>query len=81
MRLTLETDDGAQILMSYRGFRTGPPEVLARLASGERVDPVEYYFRIVPFFETGDPRYSWLNSIVCVGFGDRLAEGLPLHGA
>jgi len=75
VRLTLETDDGAHILMTYRGVRTGPPEVMKRIAAGERVDPAEYYFRIVPFFETGSEKYAWLNSIVCVGFGDRLADG------
>lgn len=75
VRLTLITDDDAVILMSYRGIRTGPPEVLARLAGGERVDPSEYYFRIVPSFETGDERYAWLNSIVAVGTGDRVPEG------
>ncbi len=75
VRLTLETDDGAHILMTYRGVRTGPPEVMARMAAGEHIDPAEYYFRIVPFFETGAPQYAWLNSIVCVGFGDRLKDG------
>lgn len=75
VRLVLETDDGAHILMTYRGIRTGTPEVLARIASGEYVDPADYYFRIVPFFETGSERYEWLNRIVCVGFGDRVKAG------
>lgn len=75
VRLVLETDDGAHILMTYRGIRTGAPEVLARIASGEYVDPAHYYFRIVPFFETGSEKYAWLNSIVCVGFGDRVKAG------
>jgi hypothetical protein len=75
VRLTLITDDDAVILMSYRGIRTGPPEVLARLAGGERVDPSEYYFRIVPSFETGDERYAWLNSVIAIGTGDRVPEG------
>ena len=75
VRLVLETDDGAQILMTYRGIRTGTPAVLARIASGEYVDPAEYYFRIVPFFETGSEKYAWLNSIVCLGFGERVKAG------
>jgi hypothetical protein len=75
VRLVLETDDGEHILMTYRGIRTGTPEVLARIASGEYVDPAEYYFRIVPFFETGSKKYEWLNSIVCIGFGDRVKAG------
>jgi hypothetical protein len=75
VRLVLETDDDARILMTYRGYRAGSPDVLARIASKEYVDPSEYYFRIVPFFETGSAKYAWLNSIVCVGFGDRVAAG------
>lgn len=75
VRLVLQTDDDATILMTYRGIRTGDPAVLARIAAGEYVNPSEYYFRIVPFFETGSPKYAWLNSIVCVGFGDRVKAG------
>ena len=75
VRLVLETDDGAHLMMTYRGIRTGPPEVLARIAAGEYVDPSEYYFRTIPFFETGSDKYAWLNSIVCVGFGDRVKAG------
>jgi hypothetical protein len=75
VRLTLRTDDNAVILMSYRGIRTGPPEVLARMAAGERVDPAEYYFRIVPSFETDSPTYAWLNTIIAVGLGDRVPAG------
>lgn len=68
-------DDGAHILMTYRGIRTGTPAVLTRIASGEYVDPAEYYFRIVPFFETGSEKYAWLNSIVSLAFGDRVKAG------
>jgi hypothetical protein len=75
VRLTLETDDGACVHMRYGGLRHGPPEVMARLARGEAVDPGEYYFRIVPRFETGDARYAWLNAIVAVGIGERRAAG------
>ncbi len=75
VRLTLKTDDGASILMTYRGYRQGPPDVLARLAKGEAVDPSLYYFRINPLFETASERYAWLNNVVAVGVGERLADG------
>src|SRR6266705_3217069 len=52
LRLTLETDDGARIELSSAGLRHGPPEVLAALARGERVDPHAYYFRTTPRFST-----------------------------
>jgi hypothetical protein len=75
VRLTLQTDDGALIYMSYRGVRHGSPEVTARLARGERVDPTEYYLRTAPFFETAAPAYAWLNKIVAVGVGERRPNG------
>ena len=75
VRLVLTTHDGAHILMTYHGFRTGPPEVLERLARKEPVDPSEYYFRIAPRFETGSEQYAWMNDIICVGYGERLDVG------
>ena len=38
-RYTLETDGGALVQVTSQGLRHGPPEVLARLAAGEAVDP------------------------------------------
>src|SRR5579859_4240630 len=75
VRLTLKTDGGALIGMSYRGIRHGPPEVLARLDRGERVLPSDYYFRTTPLFETGAGEYDWMNRIVAVGIGDRRSDG------
>jgi hypothetical protein len=71
VRITLQTDDGASILMSYRGLRHGPADVMAALGRGEIVDPSRYYFRIAPVFETAAPAYAWLNKIVAVGSGRR----------
>ena len=53
VRLMLETDDGALILMQYKG-------VFAQGAS---------YIRAAPLFETGDERYAWLNDVLSVGLG------------
>ncbi len=77
-RLVLETADGALIEMTYAGIRAGTPDVLARLARGEPVDPADYYFRINPLFATADSRYAWLNDVLAVGTGHRLPEG-PLY--
>src|SRR5262252_9761458 len=65
-RYTLRTRDGALVYVRNRGVRSGPPEVLARLARGEAVDPASYYFRTVPQFETGAPQYAWLNDLLAV---------------
>jgi hypothetical protein len=75
VRLTLQTDDGALIYMSYRGVRHASAEVTARLARGERVDPSEYYLRTAPFFETAAEPYLWLNKLVAVGVGERRPDG------
>lgn len=76
VRLTLETDDGALVLMCYRGVRHASDEVSARIAKGEHVPPTEYYLRTTPFFETSDPRYAWLNGVIAVGVGERLPDGV-----
>jgi hypothetical protein len=75
VRLTLETDDGALIGITYKGLRHGPPEVIARIEKGEEVDPASYYFRINPMFETASEKYAWLNGILAVGIGHRFADG------
>lgn len=76
VRILLQTDDDALILMTYRGVRTGPKGVLKRLDEGENVDPSEYYFRTTPIFETADPKYDWLNRRLFVSNGIRLPNGV-----
>ena len=75
-RILLETRDGDKIMMSYRGIRHGPPGVLRRLAEKEPVDPAEYYFRTAPAFETSSANFDWLNRVIAVGCGQRLADGV-----
>src|SRR4051812_48490679 len=38
-RYTLETDSGALIYVLAQGLRTGPPDIMQKLRSGEVVDP------------------------------------------
>jgi len=78
LRVTLETDDGALVDLRSFGLRHGPPEVIAALGRGERVEPSAYYFRTLPRFETGHPSYAFLNRILAVATGNRRAEG-PLY--
>jgi hypothetical protein len=75
VRMVLKTRDQALIGMTYRGIRQGPADVIARLNQGEAVDAASYYFRVAPFFETGASQYAWLNNIVTVGIGHRIATG------
>ena len=78
-RYTLETSDGALIYVRNRGYRHGPAEVLRKLANGESVDPGLYYMRTTPRFETGDPRYAWLNRVICVASGARRTDAGSLR--
>jgi hypothetical protein len=75
VRLVMETDDGAMIGMTYLGMRHGPKEVLDRIARGENVNPSEYYMRATPYYETSSEKYGWLNRIVSVAYGHRMAGG------
>ena len=75
VRVLLETDDGQLIAMTYQGLRHGPKEVIDAIARGEAVDPIAYYMRVVPTFETASEKYGWLNRIVAVAHGHRIATG------
>jgi len=79
VRSLWETDDGALIYVSYAGRLVIPGSVMARFrdpAAVEAIAPEEYYFRILPTFETASPGYVWLNELVAVGIGRRTADGV-----
>ena len=78
VRVVLQADDDALILLTYQGLRYGPPEIMARLTAGDPVDPAEYYLRTTLYFETSDKRYSWLNKLVAVATGYRPPTG-PIY--
>jgi hypothetical protein len=59
LRVTLETDDGALIHMTFSGIR----------------DDANHYFRTVPRFETAEPQYAFLNRLLAIGIGEIRADG------
>src|SRR5580658_8650524 len=75
VRLVLRTTDEALIVMTYTCLRAGPPIVIEKLDRGEPVDPASYYFRMNPMFETSSRKYDWINRIIAIGIGHRLADG------
>jgi len=75
VRLVMQTDDDQLIAVRYRGVRHGPKEVLARIGRGENVNPSEYYMRATLYFETSSEKYDWLNRVVTVAYGHRVAGG------
>jgi hypothetical protein len=71
-RYTIATDDGVLIMVENRGVRFGKPEVMERLAKGEKVDPAEVYCRTVATFEAPrDGKYAWLNHTLIIGNVER----------
>jgi hypothetical protein len=62
VRLTLKTDDGALILVSYNGI-------------GQTTN-AGASLRMAPLFETGDSRYVWLTRLQAVGVGERVGTAV-----
>lgn len=67
VRITLRTEDGQNIYMTYRGLNAQGAEYLQKIQRGEDVSATEFYFRTTPYFETSAAQYAWLNKIVSVG--------------
>jgi hypothetical protein len=78
VRLVLKTTDGELIVMTYTCLRAGPPNIIGGSLLIPPVDPSSYYFRMNPMFETGSKKYDWINRIIAIGVGHRLADG-PLY--
>ena len=76
-RVTIETDDGAFIYMTYSGYSNATAKIAAMIGAGKggELSPSDYYFRTSVSFETGSPKYAWLNRIVAVGVGRFPAAG------
>jgi hypothetical protein len=64
-RITLETDDGALIHVSFDGVLDSRP-------------PGAPYLRTAPRFETAAEKYSFLNRLLALGTGELRADG-PVH--
>lgn len=76
---TLQTDDGALIYIVNKGIRHASPDILDRMKKGENVDPAHYYMRTAATFETSYEKYQWLNKIIAVASGARLADEVVIR--
>lgn len=70
-KYTLQADDGSLIMVSNRGMRHGPPEVIERIFRGEPVPRDAYYFRSIPEFEAPVGPHDWLNKSLFIGTAER----------
>lgn len=78
-RITLQFDDGTNVLMHGLGLRHGTSDVMRRLASGENVSASAYYFRQSMLFEAPEGPLSWLNRLLAIGVGERQPDGVRLQ--
>jgi len=69
VRLVLESDDGARIQMSYTGIIDLTEDQVKKFLKGEPT-PVGTRVHTAPRFETGHPKYLWLNKIMAVAIGE-----------
>jgi len=76
VRAQFLTDDGAAIYAVYYGVLEMNEKVQRAIAGGGSTDYGDQYFRTTPRFETGDPRYSWLNHTVFVAQGHVLPHAV-----
>lgn len=70
-RYVIETDGGDLVYVQNHAIRCGAPELMARIARGEPVDPAHIYFRCLPRFETASKALGWINERLFVGTGAR----------
>ena len=69
VRAQMLTEDGAGIYIAYFGMLELNEKVTSALAAGQGTEFSDQYFRTNPRFETGDPRYAWLQESMFVAEG------------
>lgn len=67
VRLTLKTDDGALLYVTYNGVISHSKESFDRLMKGEVLTSRDHYFITAPTVQTSSPKYAWLNHVQLVG--------------
>jgi len=67
VRMTIKTDDGELIYVTYNGVIKDTKESEDRANKGEVMTSNDHYFIIAPTMETSAKKYEWLNGIQCIG--------------
>jgi len=78
-RYVLETDGGDLIYVQNTAVRSGPAELMAKLARGETVPPEQIYFRCFPRFETAAPSLAWISERLFLGTGARHPDSVQMR--
>jgi hypothetical protein len=67
VRVTLKTDDGALIYITYNGIAQHSPESFERISKGETLRAGDMpYFVTAPTFQTSSEKYAWLNGVQAI---------------
>lgn len=66
-RYTLQTDDGALIMITNDGLQPGARDMMAQILAGEEIDMTNWYAKTRPTFEVSHDKYAFLNSRIFVG--------------
>ena len=66
-RLTLKTDDGALIYVSYNGVILNTEAARDKQMKGEVVTSDDRYCVSAPTFRTSHPKYAWLTATQAIG--------------
>ena len=67
VRLTLRTDDGALIYVTYGGVISHTKESFDRLLKGEVLTAKDHYFTPAPLMQTASEKYAWVNHVQFAG--------------
>ncbi|MBU9696314.1 DUF3237 domain-containing protein [Rhodobacteraceae bacterium HSP-20] len=78
-RYVIRAEDGCLIRVDSQGLRHAPPEVMAAMMRGERVDPTQVYFRTVIRFETATEVHDHLNRSLFLSEGQREPDAVVLR--
>jgi hypothetical protein len=74
VRVTIKTNDGALIYLSYNGVADLGIDGYEKFMKGENT-PQEMHVRTNPKISTAHPNYIWLNRLFCLGIGKLSADG------
>lgn len=69
VRLSLKTDEGSPMYLSYSGQFVASAEAMKLLASGAELPQESYSLTVVARLETGDTSLGWLADSTIVGVG------------
>jgi len=78
-RMTLRTDDGALIYVSYGGVISMTQANFERMSGGATLTSADVYFVTTPVFQTSAERYGWLNHVQAIGKVASVKGGAGSH--